>query len=125
MKYEYMLHTWGGFYNFSDRHGFEEGYFWFDTDGGRQEYIDRLHKAKGEIRGEMEEGIDRFIAGGLAAAEEEGEHVRLRTIASMVLVYDGKGYPFEFDFGYGYPPENAWWMFHEGNYSCDCNKSLF
>lgn len=29
------------------------------------------------------------------------------------------------DFGEGYNPETAEWMFTEGNYSCDCNRSLF
>lgn len=29
------------------------------------------------------------------------------------------------EFGVGFPVESARWMFIEGNYACDCNKSLF
>lgn len=34
-------------------------------------------------------------------------------------------YNFVYDCGYEYPKESALFMFTDGNYSCDCNKSLF
>ena len=34
-------------------------------------------------------------------------------------------YTIHCDFGYEYPEEQAIFMFEEGNYSCDCNRSLF
>lgn len=59
-------------------------------------------------------------------ATDEGEgFIRSRTIAKMILVYKGLDYPFEYDFGYGYPEESADYMFFDGNYSCDCNLSRF
>ena len=61
----------------------------------------------------------------LAISTEEGEHVRYRTIAKMVFSYQGKEYPYEYDFGFAYPAEIAEYMFTEGNYACDCNRSNF
>lgn len=116
MKYEYMLHTWGGFYNEEHqiKHGYEEGYFWFDTADARERYIQELKEVE-----------QKFNARHLAYTVEEGVHTRIKTIAKMIFVYDGKEYPYEYDFGFAYPPESAEYMFTEGNYSCDCNRSMF
>jgi len=115
-KYEYLLHTWGGFYNeeHKAKHSFEPGYFWFDTAEDRQNYLNRLLEIE-----------KKFQAHCLAYDFEEGKHVRYRIIARMKLVYNGKEYPYECDFGFGYPVHSAHFMWEEGNYSCDCNKSLF
>lgn len=44
----------------------------------------------------------------------------------MIMVLpDGREKYFEYDFGYAYPYDAAHYMFHDGNYSCDCNKSNF
>jgi hypothetical protein len=48
-----------------------------------------------------------------------------RTVAFVTLKYGDNIYKFEYDFGYEYEKECAKFMFEEGNYSCDCNKSLF
>ena len=37
----------------------------------------------------------------------------------------GKEYIIKKDFGYEYPPKSAEFMFRDGNYACDCNKSIF
>ena len=44
MKYEYMLHTWGGFYNkeYRDVHGYAPGYYWFETADERKSYVETL-----------------------------------------------------------------------------------
>jgi len=47
------------------------------------------------------------------------------TIAKLTLQYQGRDYSIEYDSGEGYPEEAVRYMFFEGNYSCDCNKSLF
>lgn len=116
MKYEYMLHTWGGFYNkeHQEKHGYKEGYFWFDTKEAREAYISELKVAEEKMNVRM-----------LAISTEEGKYVRYRTIAKMVFVYQGKEYPYKCDFGFAYPAESAEYMFTEGNYACDCNRSLF
>lgn len=48
-----------------------------------------------------------------------------RTIFVGVFQYKDKEYIIHCDFGCGYPEESAVWMFLEGNYCCDCNRSLF
>ena len=42
-----------------------------------------------------------------------------------VFKYKDKEYTVHYDFGKDYNKESAKWMFLEGNYSCDCNRSLF
>lgn len=59
-------------------------------------------------------------------AEHDGPNAIKRTIAKMVMqLPDGREVPFEYDFGYGYEAESAKYMFMDGNYACDCNRSLF
>lgn len=43
----------------------------------------------------------------------------------VILEYQGKQYKYVYDFGEGYPYESAEFMYTEGNYSCDCNRSIF
>lgn len=47
------------------------------------------------------------------------------TIANVVLKYKEKEYPFVFDFGSYIPSAAAEFAFEDGNYACDCNRSLF
>jgi hypothetical protein len=49
----------------------------------------------------------------------------MRTIASMDLLYKDKKYHLDYDFKEEYPEKSARYIFFDGNYSCDCNKSLF
>ena len=48
-----------------------------------------------------------------------------KTIAKNDIIYNGVEYPIECDFGENYPEDAALFMFEEGNYSCDCNRSIF
>jgi hypothetical protein len=118
-KYEYMLHTWGGFYNKKHqvKHGYTEGYRWFDTKGDRDKYIAELREVARTMQG--------LGANTLAISTAEGTHTRYKTIAKMVFVYQAHEYVYEYDFGFAYPPESAEYMFTEGNYACDCNRGLF
>lgn len=115
-KYEYMFHTWGGFYNkqHKDIHGKEEGYFFFDTKEDRERYLNDLLNIEKQLN-----------AIRLVYTFEEGNNVRYKTIAKMQLLYNNKWYDFSYDFGHAYSEKNAHFMFHEGNYACDCNKLLF
>lgn len=115
-KYEYLIHTWGGFYNeeYVIKHGKEEGYFFFDTMDKLQEYLNELKQIENEI------GASRLMY-----TIAEGRHVRYKTIAKMKMKYNGKEYDYEEDFGYAYPVESAHFMFEDGNYACDCNRSIF
>lgn len=115
-KYEYAIKTWGGFYNDENKakHGLSEGSFWFDNEPERNRFLSNLKSIEAE-----------YNAKYLAYALFEGHGTRLETIAMMTLVYQGVEYPFSYDFGFGYDPESARYMFEDGNYSCDCNRSLF
>lgn len=62
----------------------------------------------------------------IAFAEYAGRDTRLRTVAHMDMrLPDGRVFGYAYDFGYAYPPDSARYMWHEGNYSCDCNRSSF
>lgn len=113
-KYEYMIHTWGGFYNkeHQSKHGHVPGYRWFDTAKEREDYLSRLKEIE-----------QRMNAYNLAVSMAEGTHTRMRTIATMTFVYRGIEYPCKYDFGFAYPSEVATFIFFNGSYSCDCNRS--
>ena len=115
-KYEYLLQTWGGFYNeqYAKIHNLKPGYFWFDSKEELQKFLHGLQKIEKEMS-----------AFHLATNIVEGQHVRYKTIAKMIMKYKGKDYNYEYDFGFGYPIESAHYMFEDGNYACDCNRSSF
>ena len=48
-----------------------------------------------------------------------------RTVFIGVFQYKDKQYTIHCDFGVDYPDDSAKFMFLDGNYSCDCNRSLF
>lgn len=60
--------------------------------------------------------------------DEHGSEVNTykRTVAVVELrAPGGQVVRTEQDFGYGYPSHQAQYMYEEGNYSCDCNRSVF
>jgi hypothetical protein len=115
--YEYQLNFWGEVEveNWIERDlGIKEKSFWFQTEEERQAFADKLRA--------VAESHKVIIAMDI----HEGTHTRLRTIATMTLTLpDGRSFPFRYDFGYGYGTNAARFMFHEGNWSCDCNLSGF
>lgn len=93
--------------------GINETDLWFCSAEGRAE-------AKAEIR----KVADRH---GVVVAfrEADGPHTHTRTVARMTFVLpDGAKYPYIHDFGYAVDPSVAEFMFTEGNYACDCNRTL-
>jgi hypothetical protein len=114
--YEYMVHVWGGFFNKEHvtKHGERGGYYWFGTSEERMSFVEKLKRDE-----------EKYKAHTLVVDCHEGLGTRNRTVATMNLVYNGKEYYYEEDFGYAYPPSGANYMFKEGNYACDCNRSLF
>ena len=113
---EYMAHIWGGAWN-KDANpsiekdlGIKESYHYFKT----KEERDRFLKL-----------IKQYSSQGLVWDLREGEMTHKRTIFVADLKYKDMVYTIHCDFGYEYPEEQAIFMFEEGNYSCDCNRSLF
>lgn len=85
-------------------------YEWFDTEAAwRQRKLEAIASSDHDV----------------AFDSASGPNCRMRTVATMTFEHEGKQYPFEYDFGFGYPPDSAEFMFQEGNYSCDDNRSLF
>ena len=112
---EYMAHIWGGAWN-KDANpsiekdlGTKEGYHYFKT----KEERDRFLKL-----------IKQYSSQGLVWDLREGEMTHKRTIFVADLKYKDMVYTIHCDFGYEYPEEEAIFMFEDGNYSCDCNRSL-
>ena len=113
---EYMAHIWGGAWNENANPsiekdlGIKESYHYFKT----KEERDRFLKL-----------IKQYSSQGLVWDLREGEMTHKRTIFVADLKYKDMVYTIHCDFGYEYPEEQAIFMFEEGNYSCDCNRSLF
>lgn len=83
MKYEFLLQTWGGFYNEEHKkvHGYEDGYHYFDTEKERAAYIESIKRV------EIELGARYF-----AHSTAEGYHVRDEVIAHRICKHEGKEY---------------------------------
>lgn len=113
MSYEYLLKFWGEGEQFVMQSlRINERNLWFATRMERNEFKQRiltLTKNHGRI---------------IVFAEYEGFDVRKRTVTQVVFEFEGKKYLVDNDFGYGYPPESAEYMFTSGNFSCDCNRSM-
>ncbi len=112
--FEYYLGFWGEIENdnlIERELGINEKDFWFSSFKERAEFKEKL-KSVADKHGVV-----------IAFKQEQGEQVRLRTLARMTMVMpDGKEYQYTEDFGYAYEPDSARYLFEEGNYSCDCNR---
>ena len=115
---EYMAHIWGGAWN-KDANpsiekdlGIKEGYHYFKTKEERDRFLKLIKQYK-------------YLNQGLVWDLKEGEMTHKRTIFVADLKYKDMVYTIHCDFGYEYPEEEAIFMFEDGNYSCDCNRSLF
>ena len=110
--HEYLLKFWGqGQERVARALKTSQTNFWFDTKEEREDFKKKVKKAAKDHM--------------LAFSEEEGPYVRYRTVALVTVEFKGQEYSFEYDFGFGYPEESAYYMFEDGNYSCNCNLSGF
>lgn len=114
MKNEYMAQVWGGFFNKENFkiHNIKPGYYFFNNENERKEFIENLQKQE-------------KLYGILAISLSEGNNLRYRTIAKCIFKYKNKIFNIDYDFGFAYSYESALYMFNDGNYSCDCNRSVF
>ena len=67
------------------------------------------------------------IAGRLCVVQMEakGPDADIFKTAVVRLAYRGRLYTIHHEVGYGFEDHSIHYMFEEGNYSCDCNRSLF
>lgn len=115
---EYMIHIWGGAWN-NDANpsiekdlGIKEGYYYFKTKEAKNKFCELLHNPIYENQ-------------GLMIVEEYGVMSHKRTIFVGTFKYKDREFILHYDFGYEYKEERAVYMFEHGNYSCDCNRSMF
>lgn len=115
---EYMVHIWGGAWN-SDANpsiekdlGIKNGYHYFKTEQEKNDFCKMLD-------------IPKYANQGLMRDIKYGYMSHKRTIFVGKFIYQKKEFVLHYDFGYEYPEESAIFTFTEGNYSCDCNRSLF
>jgi hypothetical protein len=106
MKYEYLLHTWGGFYNKEHQHSEESGYHYFDTEKERDDYLKKLKALE-----------EKLNARHLVATLSEGYNTRTKTILHRVVKWDGKEYYSNYEMSPNYPYdvakyhlENKWYL---------------
>jgi len=107
MKYEYLLHTWGGFYNdqYSKIHKKKDGFIYFDTKIERDTYVKELEVIE-----------QRLNARHLVIKLSEGYNTRTIIMLHRVIKFDGKEYyseyklspNYEFDVA-KYHLENKWY----------------
>ena len=111
---EYHVRFWGSAEPHIAAIGISGTDHWFSSKPDRYDFIQKI-RACAEMNGST-----------VMVTESEGPRCRLRSVARMMIrLPDGRGFPYEMDFGYGYPPDSAHYMFHDGNYGCDCNLSRF
>ena len=117
-KQEYLVHIWGGAWN-EDANpsiekdlGIKEGYHYFDTEKEKDAFCALLNDPK-------------YTSQGLMVDIQYGVMSHKRTIFVGTLKYKDDEFIIHDDFGYDCPEKRAVYMFTEGNYACDCNKSIF
>ena len=94
MKYEYLLHTWGGFYNkeYQIKHKESQGLHFFETKEARNEYLEKLRKIEKDLN-----------AIHLAVVKSEGYNCRIVTTLHRVIKFDEKEYYSKYEFSPNYP----------------------
>jgi hypothetical protein len=115
--YEYGLHVWGGYFETAGAlaRAHHPGVYFFPTREARDAWLAEMSAA----------ALASSVCQGMASTVFEGEDARDRTIACLTLVVGDAEYPMEYDFGFGFDEAGACYMFEDGNYACDCNRSLF
>jgi hypothetical protein len=91
--------------------------YWFPTPIERAAFLETIPSACMVVRDKVDPGVD---------IEGESIDTRACTMARVTLrLPDGREGTFVQSFGFGYPAHGVEYMWHEGNYSCDCNKRLY
>ena len=94
LKYQYHMHTWGGFYNdeYKSKHKHEPGDYFFNTDTERQAHIKELKRIETMLN-----------AKHLMITQTEGYACNIRTVLHRVVEWKGKRYYSSYDMGINYP----------------------
>lgn len=115
---EYMVHIWGGAWNkdadpsIEKDLGIKEGFYYFSDKLKKDNFLKLFENPI-------------YKNQGIAISEKYGIMSHKKTILTAIFQYNNKNFIINYDFGYEYPEDSAIFMFIEGNYACDCNRSLF
>jgi len=84
---------------------------WFRTDAERAAAVATVRRPESQ--------------GGcvMVVADHDGPLVHCYTVAVAALEVNGRQYEVRQDFGLGFPSDAAHYIWEEGNFSCDCNRS--
>ncbi len=99
--------------------------YWFDSVAERAAFLAQwpdVHPESFIPQGGVTVVRDKWDPG----MDDDGEEIFTEhlTVADVVLESpDGQRHAFSQTFGYGYPAHSVEFMFVDGNYSCDCNRS--
>ena len=116
-KEEYMVKVWGGAWSenadpsIEKDYGIKEGSHYFDTKEEKDKFVSILNKPV-------------YRKQGMMMYERYGEMTHKRTIFVGTFEYKGNKFTIHYDLGYEYPDEDAEFYFTDGNFGCDCNRSL-
>lgn len=114
---EWIVHIWGGAWNYDADPsiekdlGIKEGYYYFDTEKEKNKFIQLIRQ-------------DKYEKQGLVTDCKHGIMTHKRTIFVATLKYKDKTFIIHYDLGYEYPKDSTIFYFTEGNFGCDCNRSL-
>lgn len=115
---EYVVHIWGGAFNkdtdpsLEKDFGITEGYYYFNNEADKDAFVEKISDPK-------------YKDQGLMIRSKYGEMTHKRTIFVGTFEYSGKQFVLHHDFGNEYTEDDAKFMYTLGNYSCDCNRSMF
>lgn len=104
MKYEYLLHAWGGFWNQENFKVHKEPNFeykWFDTYAERQAEVQRLQKIASE-RADYLIKNKLFNDSCIAMHLTEGYLTRYKFVIQSIIEVQGELKTIENDLGYGF-----------------------
>lgn len=96
MKYEYLLHVWGGFWNAGNIaiHGdLDVPYRWFDSKSDRQAEIDRLDELCNSL-GTFDACIAKRLTEGFLTRKEFVIQSFVKDNGNLVIVENNLGYGF-------------------------------
>ena len=117
----YYLQYWGSVCNdgFNEElFGLINTRFWFPS-------IELRETARGYLEAVVERERNSGNLVIICFRDAEGDVAKTKLNASMTFVYKDAEYEYIYNGDYGVEESTIRYMFDEGNYSCDCNKSLF
>lgn len=115
---EYMVQIWGGMFNpdanpsIENDYGIQEGYHYFSSEEAMNNFIKICEQYEYRSQGFCKNIVNGFL-------------FHKRTVFCGMFEYKSQYFTIRYDFGYEFPEKAAIYSFTYGNYSCDCNRSLF